>query len=130
MSVTTFSASIAALAFASGSFVSYCLAPASNCLCDCTGGSAQGEVLQILQSQLDRYGPEHLGAPRPPSPEAAAEVWSWGWLVFAVLLGCLFTVAARSFSTLLTWKQVQLSLSPQDAVRWTPPRGSSARRIP
>ena len=110
-------------------------------VCDCTPDSTQEGVLEVLRSQLDRCGPEHLvrePAARPSvTLPVVAEESSWYPLCLILLLGGLVVallLVIISFcvgETLYEGARSGAGRKPalEDAPRWSPPAGSRARRL-
>lgn len=117
--------------------------------CHCVCGGDDG-ALKVLRETLSRCGPESLAArPCPPCPPAQEQpdhfltilcgAFAFGFIVGAVSI--LIYIALNTHRTADDWTQQQRPHSPSSGVssalalddglrpRWTPPVGSSARRI-
>ena len=110
-------------------------------ICDCTPDSSREGVLDLLRSQLDRCGPEHLvrepAVRAPVTPPVEVEASSWYPLSLIALLSVLviallgviisFCVGETLFEGARSGAGAKPAL--EDAPRWSPPAGSRARRL-
>ena len=67
--------------------------PQCHCSCDCAS-SPDGEILQLLKTQLDRCGPAHLGPSSGAPVNREAIITFFGLGVFVgLIVGSLLTLA-------------------------------------